>query len=54
MDIVHRTIQGMELCTSLVTLLKFPLEATGDMVESKAAPARPMLTRPWGRIVGQG
>ena len=40
MDIVHRAVQGVELCTSLATFLKFPLKTTEDVVESKAALAR--------------
>ena len=40
MDIVHRTVQGVELCTSLATLLEFPLKTTEDVVESEAALAR--------------
>ena len=35
MDIVHRTVQGVELCTSLVTFL---LKTTQDMVERPLLP----------------
>ena len=40
MDIVHRTIQGVELCTSLAAFLKFPLKTAEDVVESKTTLAR--------------
>ena len=33
---------------------EIPLRATRDMIESKAALARPMPARPWGCIAGQG
>jgi hypothetical protein len=36
-NLVHRSIQGVELGTSLSTFLEFTLETTEDVVESKTA-----------------